>query len=61
MGHSNSPCINVHAKCLLNKLITLQKETDKKSSISTNDEITYYNNTSEEISCHQNSGEVNLS
>ena len=56
--NSNLPCINIHKKNSKNKLISLKKETDAESSTSINDEITYYNNTSEEISCHQNSAEV---
>ena len=36
----------------------MQKETDTDSSTSINDEITDDNNTSEDISCHQNSSEV---
>ena len=39
IGNSNLPRINVHTKSSLNKLITLQKETDIESSNSMNDEI----------------------
>ena len=42
----------------LDKVITLQKETDTESSTRINDEIMDDNNTSEEISSHQNSAEV---
>ena len=42
----------------MNKLITLQKETDTRSKICINDEITDDNNTSEEISCHQEATKV---
>ena len=37
--NSNLPHINDHTKSSLNKLITLQKETDTDSSTSINDEI----------------------
>ena len=43
----NLPCIDVHTKISLNKLINLQKETDTQSSTSINDEITDENYTSE--------------
>ena len=46
-GNSNLPHINVHNKSSLNKIITLQKETDTVSSIIINDEITDDNITSE--------------
>ena len=36
----------------------MKKETDAESSTSTNDEITYDKNTSEEIPCHQNSADL---
>ena len=58
IGNSNLPCINIHTKISLNKLITLQKETVAKSSISINDEMTDDNNTSEEISCNKNPEEL---
>ena len=56
--NSNLPRINVNNKTLLEKLISLQKETDTKSSTIINDEITNDNNAKEEISCHQNPEEV---
>ena len=53
--NSNLPCINVHTKSPLNKLITFQIEIKTQLSISINDEITDEKNTSEEISCqHDN-------
>ena len=52
IGNSNLPLINVHTKTSLNKLMTLQKETETESSISINDEILDDNNTSEKISSH---------
>ena len=42
--NSNIPCINVHIKNLLNKIITLQKDTDTQAIIGINDEITDDNN-----------------
>ena len=36
IGNPNLPCINVHTKNLLNKIINLQKETNTHSSISIN-------------------------
>ena len=50
-------CIDVHTKSLF-KNINFQKETDTKSSIGINIEITDDNNTSEEISFHQDSEKV---
>ena len=58
IGNSIIPCININTKISLNKLITLQKETDTESINIINDEIMDDNNTSEEISSHQNSVEV---
>ena len=55
MGNPNLPCINVHTKSSLNKLIHFQKETDAQSITNINDGIMYDNNKSEEISSHQNS------
>ena len=55
IGNLKLPHIKVHTKILLNKIITLQKETNKQSSISINDLMMDDNNTSEEISCqHDN-------
>ena len=45
--NSNLPRINVHTKSSLNKLITLQKETDTESNTIINIRITDDNNTSE--------------
>ena len=56
--NSKLPIINVQIKISSNKLVTLQTETDTDPSTSINDEITDDNNTSEEISYHQNSSEV---
>ena len=58
IGNPNISRINVHTKISLNKLITLQRETDTQSSIIINNNITDEKNTSEEISCHQNLAEV---
>ena len=58
IGNSNLPRINIHTKCSLHKLITLQKKTDTQLRISNNNEITDDHNKNEEISCHQNSEEV---
>ena len=58
IGNLNLPCINVHTKSPLNKLMTLQKKTNTESITSINDEITDNKNTSEEISPHQNSAEL---
>ena len=44
----------MYTKISLNKIVTLQKETDTDSSNIINDEITDDNNTSEEILCHKN-------
>ena len=57
IGNSNLTRINMHNIGSLNKLINLQKETDKESSTTINDEITDDNNTSEEISRHKNPAE----
>ena len=54
IGNPKIPHINVHTESLLNKLITLKKETDSESSTSINDEIMDETNKSEEISSDQN-------
>ena len=56
--NSELPHINAQRKSSLNKLSTLQKETDTESSISINDEITWENNISETISDHKILAEV---
>ena len=50
--------MNVHTKSSINKLFTLDYETDTYLITITNNEIIYGNNRSEEISSHQNSAEV---
>ena len=55
IGNSNLPHINVHTERSLNKLVTLQKETDTDSSTSTNEGNMDDNNASEELASHQNS------
>ena len=47
-----------YTKSSLNKITTLQKETDAQPSISINDEITDDKYTSKEISCHKDSAKV---
>ena len=58
IGNSINSCINVHTKSSINKLFTLDYETDTQLITITNNEIIYGNNRSEEISSHQNSAEV---
>ena len=59
IGKSKLPHINVHTKSSFNKLFTLKRETDTESSIGIHDEMIDEKNTSEEISSHKNSTEVN--
>ena len=58
IGNSNLPRVKVQTKSSFNTPITFQKETDTDSIISIKYEIADDNNTSEEISCHQNPSEV---
>ena len=47
IGNSNLPCFYIHTKISLKEFINLQKETNTKSSISINFEITDDKNTNE--------------